>query len=73
MTAFATTEAERITCFGTLPSGAPCGQLLARRYASGAVVVVVKGDEQYESDGRVTITCPSCQKRVRIKPKRTAA
>jgi hypothetical protein len=66
-------EPEEITCFGTLPSGKLCDQLIARRYASGAVVVVVKGNERYLPDGRVEIDCPRCSKRVRIKPKRTAA
>lgn len=71
-TPLTTDSYERVVCLGTLPDGSACQQLLARRYGSGAVVVVVRGDERYESDGRIVIHCPSCGRRVRIKPKRAA-
>ena len=74
MAALATqAEPERVTCFGTLPDGRACGQLLALRSASGGVRVVVKGDETFLPDHRIELVCPSCGKRVRIKPKARAA
>jgi RNase P subunit RPR2 len=60
------TQPERIICLD-------CGQLLAFRATGGSIRVVVKGDETFLPDGRVEVRCPSCGRRVRIKPKRTAA
>lgn len=42
-----------------------CGALLALRWEGGGLYVIVHGSEW--SDGRVTITCPDCHRRIRIR------
>lgn len=43
-----------------------CGQMLARRYADGSVEPVVVGARQL-ADGRQQITCPACERRVKVR------
>lgn len=45
-----------------------CRMLLARRWPSGRIEVVVRGDTI--EDGRVVIACPDCGRRVRIPVRR---
>ena len=68
----ASDAAERVICLGTLPDGSACRQVIAFRYSSGALRVVVKG-ELYDEAGRVVVDCPVCGQRARMKPRRAVA
>lgn len=56
---------ELIRCKRRGPEGAPCGQVLARRYPSGDVHPVVVG-AFVDKYGKTTITCPVCAQRLRL-------
>ena len=47
-----------------------CGQLLALRWASGRMKIVVV-DQQVEA-GRIEVVCPRCQRRIRIRMTKAA-
>lgn len=64
--------AELLYCRGTRDDGSECKQLLARRFASGGLVVVVKG-ETYDDRARVVVVCPACGTRARFYPTKRAA
>jgi len=58
-------EHERIEC-------RECGQLLAKRWPGGGLLVVVI-NQHVDREGRIVIQCPSCNTRTRLRPHRYRA